>query len=112
MRAAEFMRALATVIDALDNGTDTSSQTSQDSGELQDNPVMTSPLQQQNELEKATLGKSNPSIDKLIASDDIGEEGINANPQHTGSTADASKMAAKAGETPLSFIGKVAAGVR
>ena len=114
MRAAEFMRALATVIDALDNGTDTdtSSQTSQDSGELQDNPVMTSPLQQQNELEKATLGKSNPAIDKLIASDDIGEEGINANPQHTGSTADASKMAAKAGETPLSFIGKVAAGVR
>ena len=49
---------------------------------------------------------------RLIASDDIGEEGINANPQHTGSTADASKMAAKAGETPLSFIGKVAAGVR
>ena len=113
MRAAEFMRALATVIDALDNGTDTntSSQTSQDSGELQDNPVMIAPQQQEIELSKAELGKMNPVIAKLIAGDDIGEEGINANPQHIGSDTPGRRIDVKS-NAPVTFLGKAGVGVR
>jgi len=36
-----------------------------DNTELQQNPVMVSPLQQQVELAKASLGKSSPVIDKI-----------------------------------------------
>ena len=74
MRAAEFMRALADVIDALD-GENSATKSSQDDQELQDNPVMMSPHQQEIELQKAAQGKSNPAIEKLLRSDDIGKEG-------------------------------------
>lgn len=47
----------------------------QDQGqELQQNPVMVTPLQQDLELKKAELGKSSPVIDKLTADDTIGAE--------------------------------------
>jgi hypothetical protein len=45
-----------------------------DSDEVQQNPVMVSPLQQELELKKAELGKETPVIDKLTADQSIGEE--------------------------------------
>jgi hypothetical protein len=45
-----------------------------DPEELDQNPVMVSPLQQEHELKKAALGKESPVIDKLTADEDIGEE--------------------------------------
>jgi hypothetical protein len=44
------------------------------SPELDANPVMVSPLQQDLELRKAELGKESPVIDKITANDDIGAE--------------------------------------
>lgn len=45
-----------------------------DEDELQQNPVMVSPLQQELELKKADLGKDTPVIDKLTADGEVGEE--------------------------------------
>ena len=45
-----------------------------DEPELQSNPVMVNPLQQELELKKAELGKSSPVIDKLTQDDNIGSE--------------------------------------
>ena len=42
--------------------------------ELDQNPVMTSPLQQELELKKAELGKKSPVIDKMTDDEDVGEE--------------------------------------
>ncbi len=103
MRAAEFMRALADVIDALD-GENSATTSSQDDQELLDNPVMMSPHQQQIELQKSEQGKSNPAIEKLLRSNDIGEEGINADPQHIGDGSDAREMD-KRGNNPLAYMG-------
>lgn len=50
-----------------------SGQESNDS-ELQQNPVMVTPLQQELELAKAEQGKESPVIDKLTQSDNIGAE--------------------------------------
>jgi hypothetical protein len=44
------------------------------SPELDANPVMVSPLQQDLELRKAELGKESPVIDKITANNDIGAE--------------------------------------
>ena len=73
MRAAEFMRALADIIEKLD-GDDTEKSQSDDTSKLQLNPVMVSPLQQQLELSKASQGKESPVIDKITADDTIGAE--------------------------------------
>ena len=59
MRAAEFMRALADIIDKLDGDSSKES----DAKDL--NPVMVSPLQQELELDKADAGKTSPIIQKL-----------------------------------------------
>ena len=45
-----------------------------DDDELDQNPVMMNPMQQELELKKAELGKSSPSIDKMLDDDDEGEE--------------------------------------
>ena len=45
-----------------------------DDEELDQNPVMTSPLQQELELKKAELGKKSPVIAKMTDDEDIGEE--------------------------------------
>lgn len=45
-----------------------------DDEELDQNPVMVSPLQQDLELKKAELGKTSPVIDKMTASDNLGAE--------------------------------------
>ena len=73
MRAAEFMRALADIIDKLDGG-DSENQQSADTGKLLQNPVFVPPLQQELELAKAKNGKESPTIDKITADDNIGAE--------------------------------------
>ena len=52
----------------------TSAQDQDADPELQSNPVMVSPLQQELELAKAAQGKQSPVIDKMTAPDDIGAE--------------------------------------
>lgn len=42
--------------------------------ELDQNPVMVSPLQQELELKKSDQGKSSPSIEKMLDDDDEGDE--------------------------------------
>ncbi len=66
MRAAEFLRSLADMIDALDKP---SEKESHDSKELDPNPVMVPPLQQHLELDKAEQGKDSPVIQKLTRSE-------------------------------------------
>ncbi len=65
MRAAEFMRALADIIDKLD-GEDAENDLPPKNPEEKDpNPVMVPPLQQHLELDKAEAGKESPIIKKL-----------------------------------------------
>ena len=45
-----------------------------DDEELDQNPVMMNPQQQELELKKAEQGKQSPSIDKMLDDDDEGEE--------------------------------------
>lgn len=49
-------------------------QDQEDDTELQQNPVMVSPQQQELELKKAEAGKESPVIDKLTQDHTIGEE--------------------------------------
>lgn len=46
----------------------------EDDNELQLNPVMVSPQQQELELKKAAAGKDSPVIDKLTGQETLGEE--------------------------------------
>lgn len=46
----------------------------EDDSNLQQNPVMISPQQQELELKKAALGKESPVIDKLTQDSNIGQE--------------------------------------
>ncbi len=64
MRAAEFMRALADIIDSLD-GKESNESPAKNPEEKDPNPVMVTPLQQQLELDKAEAGKDSPIIRKL-----------------------------------------------
>ena len=64
MRAAEFMRALADIIDKLD-GESSNDLPAKNPEEKEDNPVMVPPLQQQIELDKSEAGKDSPIIQKL-----------------------------------------------
>jgi hypothetical protein len=64
MRASEFMRALADIIDSLD-GNVSSDSAPKNPKEKDPNPVMVPPLQQQAELTKAAAGKDSPIIQKL-----------------------------------------------
>ena len=73
MRAAEFMRALADIIEKLD-GNDSEQSNDKDPQELEQNPVFVPPLQQHLELAKAEQGKASPVIDKITADDKIGQE--------------------------------------
>lgn len=45
-----------------------------DDEELDQNPVMMNPLQQELELKKAELGKRSPVIDKMTDDEDVGAE--------------------------------------
>ena len=64
MKAAEFMRALADIIDTLD-GNESSESQPKNPEEIDPNPIMVSPLQQELELDKAEAGKDSPIIRKL-----------------------------------------------
>ncbi len=65
MRAAEFMRALADIIDKLDGEPAKNDAPPKDPEEKDPNPVMVPPLQQEVELAKAEAGKESPIINKL-----------------------------------------------
>ena len=64
MRAAEFMRALADIIEKLD-GEDSGESRPKNPEEKDPNPIMVPPLQQQQEFAKAEAGKDSPIIQKL-----------------------------------------------
>lgn len=64
MRAAEFLRSLADMIDALD-GQSSSNSTPVNPKQKDTNPVFVPPLQQDIELKKADQGKESPIINKL-----------------------------------------------
>ena len=66
MRAAEFLRSLADMIDALDGK---SGNDSVDADEKDLNPVFVPPLQQHIELAKAEQGKDSEVIQKLTRSE-------------------------------------------
>lgn len=67
MRAAEFLRSLADMIDALDEKSN--AQPSRDTEEKDPNPVFVPPLQQHLELAKADQGKDSEIIQKLTRSE-------------------------------------------
>ena len=66
MIAAEFLRSLADMIDALDKP---DAEHSHDAEEKDPDPVMVPPLQQHLELDKAEQGKDSPVIQKLTRSE-------------------------------------------
>jgi hypothetical protein len=65
MRAAEFMRALADIIEKLDGDESTNDAPPRDPKKLDPNPVMIPPLQLTHELDKAEQGKDSPIIQKI-----------------------------------------------
>jgi len=65
MRAAEFMRALADIIEKLDGEGAGDDLPPKNPEEKDPNPVMVPPLQQHLELDKAEAGKDSPIIQKL-----------------------------------------------
>ena len=67
MRAAEFLRSLADMIDALDSKP--SEEHSHDAAEQDPHPVFVPPLQQEIEIQKADQGKDSPIIQKLTRSE-------------------------------------------
>ena len=62
-----------------------------DDEELDQNPVMMNPQQQELELKKAEQGKQSPSIDKMLDDDDEGDE------ENTDETQEISNLKALAG---------------
>jgi hypothetical protein len=77
MRAREFTINVPITISI--NGDEdpvisTPAQGQDDDQELQQNPVMVSPQQQELELKKAEMGKDSPIIDKLTQDHSIGDE--------------------------------------
>ncbi len=74
MRAKEFTINVPITITINGDGDPVVSAGDQQAPELQQNPVMVSPQQQELELKKAELGKESPVIDKLTANDNVGAE--------------------------------------
>ena len=77
MRAREFTINVPITISI--NGDDdpvisTPNRDQEDDQELQQNPVMVSPQQQELEMKKAELGKDSPVIDKLTQDHTVGDE--------------------------------------
>ena len=74
MRAREFTINVPITI-SINGDEDPVISTGDDQGqELQQNPVMVSPLQQELELARAEQGKESPVIDKMTQNDTIGDE--------------------------------------
>lgn len=77
MRAREFTINVPITISINGDEDPVISTPTQDQGddtELQQNPVMVSPQQQELELKKAAAGKESPVIDKLTQDHTVGEE--------------------------------------
>lgn len=75
MRASEFTINIPISIKINGDGEpEISTSQGADEPELDQNPVMVPPLQQQIELAKAEQGKESPVIDKLTANTSIGSE--------------------------------------
>ena len=80
MRAREFTINVPITISINGDEDPVVSAGDQTEPELQQNPVMVSPLQQGLELAKANQGKESPVIDKITADDNIGAEPENPQP--------------------------------
>ena len=80
MRAREFTINVPITISINGDEDPVVSAGDQTEPELQQNPVMVSPLQQELELAKANQGKESPVIDKITADDNIGAEPENPQP--------------------------------
>ena len=80
MRAREFTINVPITISINGDEDPVVSAGDQTEPELQQNPVMVSPLQQGLELAKANQGKESPVIDKITADDHIGAEPENPQP--------------------------------
>ena len=78
MRAKEFTINVPITITINGDGDPVVSAGDQVEPELQSNPVMVSPLQQELELAKAAQGKESPVIDKMTQDDNIGDENKSA----------------------------------
>lgn len=79
MRAQEFTINIPINIKINSDGEpEISTGQSDNDQDLQQNPVMVPPLQQELELAKAEQGKESPVIDKLTANDSIGAENNSA----------------------------------
>lgn len=75
MRAREFTINIPINIKINSDGTvDMGQEDEKDPQELEDNPVMVSPLQQDLELKKASVGKTSPVIKQLTQSERTTEE--------------------------------------
>jgi len=74
MRAKEFIINIPINIKINGDGEPEISTGTNTDQDLQQNPVMVSPLQQELELAKAEHGKESPVIDKLVSDNDIGKE--------------------------------------
>lgn len=74
MRAREFTINVPITISISGDNDPVVSTGASDQSELEQNPVMVAPLQQQLELQKAELGKSSPVINKLTAPEQVGQE--------------------------------------
>ena len=75
MRAREFtINVPITIKINGDNEPEIDMPGQEENPELQQNPVMVAPLQQELELAKAEQGKESPVIDKITADDEIGSE--------------------------------------
>ena len=75
MRAREFTINIPINIKINSDGTvDMGQEDEKDPQELEDNPVMVSPLQQDLELKKASVGKTSPVIQQLTQSERTTEE--------------------------------------
>lgn len=74
MRAKEFTINVPITISINGDDTPVVTQKPVTPTDLQQNPVMVTPQQQELELKKAELGKQSPVIDKLTQNDTIGDE--------------------------------------
>jgi hypothetical protein len=74
MRAKEFTINVPITITINGDDDPVVSAGDQSEPDLQQNPVMVSPLQQDLELRKAELGKQSPAIAKMLKQDTIGAE--------------------------------------
>lgn len=91
MRAKEFTINVPINIKINGDGDPEIDVAGQDDDEVDQNPVMMSPLQQELELQKADQGKTSPYIDSMTAEDpDIGDE--EETPQEIGNSTPQNRM--------------------